>query len=223
MHLEVGHASLLIDAMPDPAPTSPHPAALAALLKTAAAFERLVVLGLQRSGTHVAAEIIAHERGLPLFSERDFNYTACQPGTSRIPIPIEQFIAEHDRFVLQAPALLQNAHELARADVLVIFVRRPAEEVRASRERSGWPGEVAELAKYDQDEYAHLYGPDVDLVDKQLAVFEHVTKPKLPHLVEIDYADLTGHPFWLSRHERAALRIGQTRPDGNWGTYETSV
>ncbi len=199
------------------------PDTLATFLAATAPFARIAIVGLQRSGTHVVAEILAHERDLPLYSERDFNYTSCTPGTDRIQIPIDAFIAEHSHFVLQAPAILHQAHQLARDNLLVVFVRRPADEVRASRLRSGWPGESIEREKYDRHEYAHLYEPDFDLVDKQLAVWEHVTKRELSHLIEVDFATFAEHPFWLKPEERAALPIGNTKADGNWRAYETRV
>lgn len=196
---------------------------LASLLSRAANFSRIVVLGLQRSGTHVAAEILAHERSLPLYSERDFNYTSCQPGTDRIQVPIEQFVNDHPSFVLQAPALLHAANAFSRDDLLVVFVARAADEVRASRVRSQWPGEASERLKYERAEYNELYRPGCDLVDMQLAVWEKVTKPMLKHVHSVPFHAFSAHEFWLSERDRAVLPIGKTRPDGNWQEYKTNV
>lgn len=191
---------------------------ITSLIAECSGYSKIIVLGLQRSGTHIASEIVSKELGnsMKLYKERMFGHTSCEIGTeNKTKYSIEEFMEQQDNYVLQAPSLLYKIEEIHN-DTLVIFVNRNLEEIRKSRKRSEWPGTNLELLKYDdKDKYQYYKNPN-DLVDMQKEYWDNYQKDRIKNLIEFDFKKLSEHDFWLNRTSRSNFEIGQTKDNGNW-------
>src|SRR3990167_2553963 len=91
----------------------------------------VIVTGAQRSGTRIAAKIIAQETGLKYIDENDIEI-------DNLYLFFKAYIEEDD-FVLHAPGLSHIIHELPQ-DCLFIWMRRPEKEIIDSIKRVNWDG-----------------------------------------------------------------------------------
>lgn len=164
---------------------------------------RIIVIGPQRSGTNIAAAVIAKDKQLPLYSERIFGYSSCVI-SSKPDNTLIDFIHNCPEYVLQAPALNSYCH-LIETDALFVWVKRSAEAVRNSRKRAGWPGEQIETNKYKR------YHPELvfnDTVDAALMAWKMKQRHIVNH-IEMEYLSLCESPLW--KNERSDFSIGQIR------------
>lgn len=172
--------------------------------------QKIIVIGPQRSGTNIAAAIIAQVNGLPLYNERDLGYTSClegEKGEKYLNLKaLQDFIKNEKAFVLQAPALNYICELFP--DVFYVWILRPADEIRHSRQRAHWPGEELEREKYLR--HADLLsGFDcVDSVDMVVVVWGEYQRERLVgRFLEVEYASLSGFRLW--KEEREGLGIGE--------------
>lgn len=187
---------------------------LAQNVETLKKYSRILVVGPQRSGTNIAAKIIAAEVNSPVFSERQFGESSCvidaPPTHSK---DLEDFLQTEPRYVLQAPVLTHTVHSLDIADAIVCFIQRPFDEIDASRVRSDWPGTERELRKY-RASFPEIMSmlPEALLSKIQITVWDELQKAqmKLP-FIEIPFSDFKNHPLWVEKKERKSFVIGQTK------------
>lgn len=113
----------------------------------------IYVTGPHRSGTRIAAKMIANETGLRYVSEDE--YDRHDPEAYRK-------MALRNGLVIQCPTALRNIADYANPaeqlgtnpDIppmkpnLVIFMVRPLDQIHASEDRVQWPWEAHEMAKY---------------------------------------------------------------------------
>jgi hypothetical protein len=156
-------------------------------------YTRITVTGPQRSGTTIAAEILARDLGFECLREETINVG-----------DLGRYFGLHaarDRFVIQAPGLCSFAHGLPGC---VVLMRRPVDAILASQQRIRWTEifEPIELRKYFTDQ-----GP---VAQVKYDAWERYQKPHMDHAYELDYESLRGHPLWIEAVQRRKFRARQT-------------
>ena len=151
-----------------------------------AGFDKIIVTGPQRSGTTIAARMIANDLGLRFFIEE------------RVPTrQVHAGLVQHQTgWVAQVPHLCRWVHDYGdRDDVAIVMVRRPIDEILASQARIGW-------APYERDELARYGLQDGVISEVKYDFWEQEQKPIIRHGFEIDYHDLKEHPLWVPKRSR---------------------
>lgn len=148
-------------------------------------YTRITVTGPQRSGTTIAAAILADELGFePLYEEA-------------IEIDsLERYFAlfaQRDRFVLQAPSLCCFAHALPGA---IVLMRRRLDEIVQSQDRVQWAGQ---WERYELRKYFTAVGP---VASVKYHAWDTYQRPAMKHAFELDYNSLRGHRFWVDAERR---------------------
>lgn len=163
-------------------------------------FRTIVVTGPHRSGTSIAARIIAHDTGFRLVTESEFGHKN-----------IELFLGFlTDKTVIHAPALF---HIVPMLEVKTIFVYRPLVEILESQERCfRRDGSRIPFEREEDWQREHL---------EAFGAFDCCTAKRKHQLAEqwgldrINYHDLSSHSLWVSEEKR--------RSEGeNWHVERTS-
>jgi len=156
-------------------------------------YSRILVTGPHRSGTTIAATMIAHDTGHDLVKEEEFFYTR--------PEAFEcLYDADYGPKVMQCPFMACRIHYYPEA--LVVWMNRPDQEIYDSISRMttitdrkimfhGWF--VKEFDAYHTDEE--------DILKIKRENWE-LQKERLPHYIEIDYHTLSEHPLWIPKEKR---------------------
>ena len=162
-------------------------------------FSKIYVTGPQRSGTRVAAKMIARDLGLRYIDEDVIGFQALAVQNMA---EFYRILNEDDGFVMQAPATAYACQE-APDDVAVVFIVRDIDDIIASQERIGWTElyESIELARYGASE-----GP---IAQVKYDAWQW-QKQELAHPFELEYEDLATHPMWVTKEKRGEFSAGQT-------------
>jgi len=177
---------------------------------------RVVVTGPQRSGTRIAARILAEELGFAWLPEEVVGVDDVRA--------LKRLLAVQDRFVIQAPGLSHMCHrlpEIVRGEcgwsstVLVVWMDRPPAEIRASERRVGWTRRghhKAELRKYQRTpEVAGFASKWRHICEVKRAAWDGVQKVLLrSDGIVLRYRDLETHRLFVPRSGRGAFRWNQT-------------
>jgi hypothetical protein len=166
--------------------------------------QKILVTGPQRSGTTIAAKIIAHELQLDFFPEESIE-------TDNLQLLQMQFL-NRDNAVIQAPALCYRCHDMYRFLDAVIFMMRNDEDIRKSAEKINWTTEFdyTEGLKYG------IFGTHSWLVKKDFWPWQ---KEQLQNSIlkdcdilatELQYESMSDHPMWVPKEERENFNSRQT-------------
>ena len=159
------------------------------ILPTVSKYNALLVTGAQRSGTTIAAHILAHELGYRYVDEDaidiDNQYKALD-------------VLKQGKVVLQAPALCHIAHNFTkRLNYCVVLMRRPIEDILKSENRINWRTAYSGMnLLVEQKKYAEqfgMYGENIAAI--KYFCFENFQK-HLCDNVELDYDSLKTHPMF---------------------------
>lgn len=157
-------------------------------------FNRIVISGPQRSGTRIAAKIVASDTNKDYIDEKDINFQDFRL--------LEWYLAK-DNVVIQCPGLCHKLHEIMADSTLIIVVRRPIVEIIASERRIGWNdvSEFPELIKY---------GYTSGIISRiKYDYWDTIQKPILiDRWGEINYHELDYHP--LFKTDRSSFLWNQT-------------
>lgn len=169
-------------------------------------FRVVVVTGPQRSGTTIAARIIATESSMQFVDEDEY-------GTKDVGA-WKELVATGQQLVVHSPAMARWVHEVANPDsggqdVAVVWLIRPLLEILASQQRVGWDG-ADERIKYE------MKGAD----GRPVAVVKtwywyHQQRPFICNPFEIEYHDLERHRLWVPAHKRVTFGKRQWQEYGN--------
>jgi hypothetical protein len=160
-----------------------------------AEYSRIAVTGPQRSGTTIAAKMIADDTGHRFVDEEEFGID-----------DVDQWRAflTKERVVVHCPHFLKRIVDEAPSGVLVVLTRRPLGEIHASANRFGWYsadwGNGRELAQFGVTEG-----------DSAVLKYEYwdSNTRAFPHL-EVPYASLEAHPRFRGPEIRRNWDPGQT-------------
>lgn len=152
----------------------------------------IVVTGPQRSGTRIAAQMIANDTGHSFVDEREINIDS-----------LYRFYDAYmlDKVVIQCPALARWIHHFSAEDTLICFMMRALEDIKASEKRVGWGWEPIEQIRYQV-----FTKPIAEL---KYDMWEH-QKQYIFNWQEIEYKSLRSHPLWIPKDERAEFGALQT-------------
>ena len=168
-------------------------------------YKRILVTGPQRSGTRIAAKMIAADTGYEYVDERAFR------------VHSETYFkrwAQKDRVAIQCPGMMHAIHKFATDDTLIVVMIRELEDILASQERVDWEnGILDELYKYgvewnDLRFYAANCRPPVSILKYNHWAFDQ--KYKVKHYLELEYELLSEHPLWIHKDERKDFTTEQT-------------
>ena len=150
-------------------------------------FKKFVIVGVQRSGTRIAARIVAEDMGVPFIkSELVPSFGALMRHLYKGPCAV------HD------PHCTHCIHTLDMDDVLIVRVVRDPKEIRASMKRVGWAGEWEERALMPEP-----YRSEKDFIEAK-ALFWADVQSHMVHSVTVDYEELKDHPLFVDRAIRNA-------------------
>lgn len=157
-----------------------------AMFEYLAPFSKIIVTGPQRSGTTVAAAMIAHDLDYYFYPEEQIRVWDLWR--------VDRLFGRTSDFVLQAPAICRYAHRFTAPDIAIVLMKRAIEDIVASEQRVAWTGQERELRQYGLQEgviaevkYKYWYERQRALIDNPF---------------EVEYESLRGHPMWVPRGER---------------------
>jgi hypothetical protein len=153
---------------------------------------QIMVTGPQRSGTTIAALILAQELGYPCYLEEHF-------GIHNLKRFFEIYSAT--KFVVQAPALSAYTNLIPGS---VVFMMRPINEIICSQERISWNEEEIEKAKYFSDS-------KLPIAVFKYKIWEQYQKHQ-SNRFELEYHSLKDNPLWVDETLRINFHARQTVP-----------
>src|SRR5882757_6495173 len=157
--------------------------------------DRIVVTGPHRTGTTIAAQMIAHDTGYSYVDEMD-DLLGYYPG--RLDEWLERKL-KVPGVVAQGPSLLKMLVDSPPPDTLVVLMRRAPQDVLASEMRVGWEYRQREL-----ELYGHTEG---DVAEIKYAYWDANAPPKS---IEIEYQSLREHWAWVEPSRRRGWHRKQT-------------
>ena len=173
-------------------------------------FKRVIVTGPHRSGTTIAMEMIARDTGFEAVREEQFKYYRSD---------MLQGLLEREGVVVQCPALFDQMPQLSMQDTAIVLMRRPLDEIEASRDRMYAPGTGRQMSGEEQNQaqLARLGHTQGDSARLKYALWDSwLANKQLHNPVEIQYADLADHPLWVAPEARR--KLGQ-----QWHNRRTSI
>ena len=155
-------------------------------------FRRVLVTGPARSGTTITAKILAHELNFTYVDEKRIKW-------DNFDKLFTLYTTEKD-FVLQAPAISAYCHMMPG---VVVFMRRPTEEIMKSEKRIGFTpkNNLLGLKKYFRDT-GFISEVKYEIWDKW--------QKNRPNMLEVDYNSIKDHSFYLPDNVRKSFKPKQT-------------
>jgi hypothetical protein len=149
-------------------------------------FALILVTGPQRSGTTIAARMIAADTGKQYVDEQAFEATD--------EIRFEAVLADLDGGVVQCPGMAFQIHRQgARDDVAVVFVRRAEEDIIASQRRIDWTHNDFEASRYGRAGIAARI---------KYEAWDDWQRSLVRHPYDVEYERLAAHQLWVSKERR---------------------
>jgi len=100
------------------------------VLTVASGYRHVIVSGPQRSGTRIAAHMLAHDLGRAYVDESQIGLRSLRK--------LFACLVSEEATVMQAPAVSAGLHWIDHDDTLVVFMRRDVEAIQQSQDRIGW-------------------------------------------------------------------------------------
>lgn len=161
---------------------------------------RILVTGPQRSGTTIAAKIIAADTGLRFVDETEFG--------TQSPPDWKKYVFAHDDIVVQCPTMFRYCAEGNVPDgALVVLVRRELEKIHESEDRINWRDE------WERVELNRLTGLLPDRATGDVAAWKYWLWDGGLHpdfYMEIEYESLATHSLFVPTELRANFAPKQT-------------
>jgi hypothetical protein len=152
----------------------------------------VIVTGPSRSGTTVAARILADALGYKYVDENDF-------GIGNV-VRARGFVAQQ-HVVLQAPGLCHAAHRLGCA---VVIMRRNLEAIHASERR------IPKWIEEQEPQESQKYGGVILTHLAELKYFCWDLEQKFKCIsFDLDYESLRTHPMWIDPEKRKGFGVRQ--------------
>ena len=159
--------------------------------------DRIFVVGPQRSGTRIAATMIAYDTGHAMIDERVF---ACDCLSRFYEIVRE---SHGGQVVIQAPGMTRWIHKFAEGTDAVVFMMRDLAAIRASEKRIGWEYEYVEAVKYGADDM-------IPSAEKKQSFWRAYQSHNIRNAYTIAYNTLVAHPLWVHNRRRSDFAWDQT-------------
>jgi len=186
------------------------------LLNKLKRFEKVVITGPGRSGTTIAAVIIAEELGYKFANESWFASTRFDKFLQLLQIPTNM--------VIQAPCLSEKMHWIgAESKVAIVLMKRDINDIVESQERTltfneelvegGFTSCTPEWEKFRLGKYNKTEGCIPEIVYDFW--YKHQAQGIL-NKFELEYEDLKSHPLWINKKDRNFTRTKQINLDPNY-------
>lgn len=175
------------------------------MFKKFAKYNHILVTGPQRSGTAIAAKMIAKDTGHKYVDEYDYQ-----------TIHEDKFLAilaNNNNIVVQCPAMSHFVHKIADDSTLVVMMMRNCDDIVASEKRVRWfVGPYTELARFgvsrkEAKRFRMRGGRVSELKYKR---WREEQRGKIPHYIELEYESLSAHPMWIPKEKRVNFGGKQT-------------
>lgn len=158
-------------------------------------YKKVVVSGPQRSGTTIAAKILASELGYEFAIEETFHVFSA---TSFFKL-----LCKKNNMVIQAPAMSHLLGEIDRPDTAIVFMIRDNKEIRESEQRVNYKCQKSECEKYFMDH------SNPAMIKKMMFILYQA--PRLEgRYYFLNYKSLQGHSLWIDQEQRAGFHHRQT-------------
>ena len=164
----------------------------------------ILVSGPQRSGTRIAAKMIAADTGHRYVDEDEFKVYSRKR--------FDAILQQH-RIVVQCPTLCHILHEVATNDTLVVMMLRNMEDIVASEKRINWTGGAyRELANFgmSRQEARKFRQRGGQIAPLKYARWWGHQRKRVPQWLELEYESLAAHPLWVPKEQRAEFKDNQT-------------
>jgi len=153
--------------------------------------DRILVTGPQRSGTTIAARMIAADTGHTYIDEDRFRVT---------DVAAWRRLLAQDGVTVHCPHMLKRIVDDPPMGCLVVLMRRRLGDIHASIDRIGWSHAPTEL---------RLFG--VSAGDPAKLKYDYwASADKAFPYIELRYSDLRRHRLWIGRTERQGFEPRQT-------------
>ncbi len=160
-----------------------------------AVHSRIVVTGPQRSGTRIAARMIAKDTKHRFVDELEFDTRNEE---------LWREILRDEQIVVQAPCMLKEVVDNPPAGTFIVLMRRDLTKIHASEHRVGWDqmpdGNALELEKFGLAE-GDSAGTKYDYWESH---------EKMVPFLELEYESLRQHPLFIADDRRRNFSALQT-------------
>jgi hypothetical protein len=159
--------------------------------------KKIVVAGPQRSGTMIAAKILAHDLKLPFHSEIEFD--------THDFMKFMKLIQSKESFVVQAPSMSAYVHQLP---CTAIWMQRSHQDVLRSERRIKWGAEEQlERNRY----FTREHGSSAAIKHEAWERFQRIELGE--RAFDLSYDSLSTHPLWVPEDGRKEFGPRQTKPE----------
>jgi len=155
-------------------------------------YNKILVTGPQRSGTRIAAKMIAIDTGYDYIDEECFNVS------NRDKL---REILKRDGIVVQCPAVSAWIQEFSTDNTLIVFMKRSIKDILASQKRIRWE-QKTELAKYIRKKGV------ISKIKYETWIKEQIQEIK--NWIDLPYESLDKHPLWIPKEKRLDFKYNQT-------------
>ena len=158
-------------------------------------YKRILVTGPQRSGTKIAARMIAADTGYKYIDETVFSFNEDKFA--------ETILAES--IVVQCPTMSSVIEYYAEDDTLIVFMFRDLDDIAKSEDRMGWTvGVYQELYKFGMSvTQARMYRQGGGRTAPLKYELWTGQKTVIKHYQELEYESLSAHPLWIPKNQRS--------------------
>ncbi|MHA1948310.1 MAG: hypothetical protein ACW99G_03580 [Candidatus Thorarchaeota archaeon] len=153
------------------------------ILEIASQYRKILVTGPQRSGTHIAAQIISAELGYKYLEEEEVRIRS-------LSLLFKELFS-HRESVIQGPAFSHISHLIDIRDCLVVFMMRDLKEIYKSEKSIEWGG------KAESFELMGYFAKEGKSAKIKYDSWNEIQKPNMKcKWVELNYYDLKSHPMF---------------------------
>lgn len=157
-------------------------------------YHKVIVTGPQRSGTHIAAKIIANMLSYNYIEEDDFGINSFEKFKQRYTNILH--------IVVQAPGIAHKIHHLDQS-WFIVFMYRDVVEIIASEKRIGWKDEHIEKNKYISEfnlagKFPHMKICVLKYLCFSTYQYQHIGD----RTAKLSYASLANHKLWIDKKDR---------------------
>ena len=159
----------------------------------------IIVTGCQRSGTTLAALILANTKKYVLFEEDIW-----MPSSWAIK-DLRRFIdGGRLQFVIQSPTALNYFHFIHHIipEIQFVGVKRPKDEIIASMKRIKW-------LQNDYPDYLPFYNHHIRFMNSQWGLLKQLLPPE--NWIEVNYSELAEYPEFIPKSQRIDFTVKQTK------------
>lgn len=163
-------------------------------------FDKILVVGPQRSGTQICARMIAYTLSKTFYHETEIGNCRRDAWEKRL---------EDDyNFVQQAPGMSYMCHEYGRReDLAIVMMIRDVKDIIRSEERISW------RSRSEFSKYRIVAKPMLDqgllISEIKYKFWREYQKGKILNPFEIEYSSLSEHKFWVDKEDRKDFTTGQ--------------